>query len=156
MEQLIRLIGEGALVGLDTCVFIYHFERHPVYHAVTAPLLGAVAAGRLLAVTSVVSLMEIEVRPLQLRRPDIASEYETLLLHFPHLDVVDVTVSIARTAAELRALHRLKPADALQIAACLESGARAFVINDRGIRGPIGGLEIVQLEQLAGSAGEQT
>jgi predicted nucleic acid-binding protein len=40
----------------------------------------------------------------------------------------------ARRAAQLRAEHRLRPADALQVAACLEQGATAFLSNDRELR----------------------
>jgi predicted nucleic acid-binding protein len=39
-----------------------------------------------------------------------------------------------RRAAELQAGYRLRPADALQVAACLEQGATAFLSNDRELR----------------------
>src|SRR3712207_8357848 len=42
--------------------------------------------------------------------------------------------STARRAAELRALHRLRRADALQVATCLQGVATAFVTNDRTLR----------------------
>jgi predicted nucleic acid-binding protein len=38
---------------------------------------------------------------------------------------------VARREAELRAEYRLRPADALHVAACLEQGATAFLSNDR-------------------------
>lgn len=42
-----RLAGHTVL-GLDTCVFIYHFEAHPHYLPYTQALLGAsrLAGGR--------------------------------------------------------------------------------------------------------------
>jgi predicted nucleic acid-binding protein len=78
--------------------------------------------------------MEVAVRPLQLGRPDIADEYEILLANYPHLLISDIARSITRRAAALRATHRLKPADAVQVAACIEHGATAFVTNDRDLR----------------------
>jgi predicted nucleic acid-binding protein len=78
--------------------------------------------------------MEISVRPLQLGRPDVADEYETLLAAFPNLSIVKVSRPIARRAAELRATFRLRPADAVQVATTIERGATAFLTNDKGLR----------------------
>ncbi len=147
MDRLDAVLSEHERIGLDTSVFIYHFEAHPTYLPLTRRVLDAVSQGRLTAVTSVVTVMEIAVRPLQLRRPEVADEYEILLLHFPHLDVLDVTVSVARRAAELRAAHRLKPADALQVATCLDAGATLFVTNDRAVHA-IPDLSVLLLADL--------
>ncbi len=57
-----------------------------------------------------------------------------ILFNFPNLVITDIDRSIARKAAELRAVHRLRPADALQIAACLKLGATAFLTNDQDLR----------------------
>ena len=134
MDRHAAILSEHRIVGLDTPIFIYHFERHPLYFPRAHCILEEIAQGRLDAVTSVVTLMEITVQPLSLGRPDIADEYEILLLSFPHLSVQDITVAIARRAADLRARHRLKPADALQVATCLDAGATLFVTNDRDLR----------------------
>ena len=47
-----------------------------------------------------------------------------------------------RRAAELRAMHRLSAPDALQVAACLQHGATAFLTNDRKLR------RVVEVEGL--------
>jgi predicted nucleic acid-binding protein len=67
-------------------------------------------------------------------REAVARQYETLLVNFPNLEVVDVTRTAARRAARLRARFRLRPADGLQVAAGLVSGASAFVTNDSSLR----------------------
>jgi predicted nucleic acid-binding protein len=85
-------------------------------------------------VTSVLTLMEIAVTPLQLGRPDVAEEYEILLANYPNLVIAALDRPTVRRAAELRAEYRLRAADALQIAACLEQGATAFLSNDRELR----------------------
>ena len=88
--------------------FIYHFEANPRYLPLTQELLMGVQAGQWAAVTSVVTLMELTVRPWQLDRPNVAREYEALLVHFPHLTLVEVTRDIARRAAQLRAHHQAR------------------------------------------------
>jgi predicted nucleic acid-binding protein len=75
--------------------------------------------------------MEIIVRPWQLEREMVAREYEAILVHFPNLSIVDVDRHVARAAARLRARYNTSPPDALQVAACLTFGARAFLTNDK-------------------------
>ncbi|MBI4494318.1 MAG: type II toxin-antitoxin system VapC family toxin [Chloroflexi bacterium] len=135
MGRLTAAIPPAALVAIDTVVFIYHIEATPAYQHVVGPFFEALARGDFRAVTSVISLMEVAVRPLQLQRPEVADDYERLLLNYPNLSVVEVDRHVARRAAELRARLRLRPADSLQIATALEAGADAFVTNDHALRG---------------------
>lgn len=121
-------------VGLDTPVFISHIEGTTRFAGPAGVALDELADRAFAGVTSGLTLMEIAVRPLQVGRPDIAEEYEVLLANYPHLAVAAIERPIARRAAELRARHRLRPADALQVAACLEHGATAFLTNDRELR----------------------
>ncbi|MFP4346351.1 MAG: type II toxin-antitoxin system VapC family toxin [Anaerolineales bacterium] len=118
-------------MGLDTSIFIYHLERHPRYFPLTQELLSGVEAGKWTAVASTMALMELTVRPWQLERPDVARAYEDALTQFPHLTLADVTRDVARRAAQLRAQHNLRPADALHIATALAHDATLFVTNDR-------------------------
>jgi predicted nucleic acid-binding protein len=150
MDILERLAAHTTL-GLDTSVFIYHVEAHPRYLPLTQALLASVQAGRWMAVTSTITLMELTVRPWQLDRPAVAREYEVLLIHFPHLHLQDVTRDVARRAAQLRARYRLQPADALQMGAALVHGATAFISNDRALLRLASVLDIVILDDLVAS-----
>ncbi len=125
-----RLTGHTH-VGLDSCVLIYHIERHPTYLPLTQALLGSIEAGHLAAVVSILALMEATVHPWQLQRSDVVRDYEEILTHFPNLMLSDVTRDIAHQAARLRAQYHLRPADALHVATALIHGATAFVTNDR-------------------------
>jgi len=121
-------------IGLDTPIFIYHLEGTTHLAGLAGVALDELAGGAFSGVTSVLTLMEIAVKPLQLRRPDIAEEYEVLLANYPNLVIAALDRPTARRAADLRAGYRLRPADALQVAACLEQGATAFLSNDRDLR----------------------
>ena len=115
-------------------MFIYHFEASREFAAPAGEALHAVADGVCAGLTSVLTLMEIAVKPLQAGRSDVADEYELLVRSFPNLSVIEVNAAITRRAAELRAIYRLPAADALQVAACLDRGATAFITNDRDLR----------------------
>lgn len=83
----------------------------------------------------------------QLGRPEVADEYEVILANYPNLRIIEVARSTARRAAELRAAHRLRPADAVQLAACLEAGATAFLSNDRDL-GRVAEIEVLLLNDF--------
>jgi hypothetical protein len=44
------------VVGLDSAIFIYHFEEHPRYQVLCAEVFDAMQAGAIQAVTSIVTL----------------------------------------------------------------------------------------------------
>lgn len=117
-------------VLLDTSVWIYHFEAHPRFGALAGQILGDLEAGRFTAIASELTLLELTVLPLRLGRQDIADEYELLLTHFPHLELVPVSREILLEAAALRAAHGLRTPDALHVATAVRSGASAIVTND--------------------------
>ncbi len=131
MKNLIDRLTAQPIIGLDTSIFIYHLEAHPIYLPLTQIVLSGVEAGKWTGITSTITLMEISVRPYQLGRQDIARKYEALLVNFPSLIVADIDREVARWAAKLRTRYNIRPADALQVAACLVHYGRVFVTNDR-------------------------
>ena len=153
MDPFRERLAEHAIVGLDTSVFIYHFENHPRYRPLTRALLAAVQAGRPEAITSTVTIMELTVHPWRVNRPAVARQYEALLVHFPNLTLADVTRDVARRAAQLRALHDLRPAGALHVASALVHEATAFVTNDRRLRRIAHEIDIIVLSDYQPEAG---
>src|SRR5450759_2050956 len=150
MGRLNERLGSCTKLGLDTSLFIYHFENHPVYSPLTQELFSGIEMGERKGITSPITLMEIIVRPLALGRQDIARKYEALLVNFPNLAMVDLDRDVIRQAARLRADYRLRPPDALQVSACLLSGAEVFITNDRQIERLKDILDIVILDDLLG------
>lgn len=148
MDELRQRLTRHSVIGIDTAVFIYHVEAHPHYLPVTRAVLELVETGRVEAVTSVITLMELTVHPWRISAAGAAREYEALLVHFPHLRVADVTRAGARRAAQLRARANLRPADALQVATALQHGATAFVTNDKALAHVGGLVDVVMLEEF--------
>jgi len=148
MERIIRKLTGYPVIGLDTSIFIYHFEAHPRYQSLTLPILNGVEKGKWQAVTSMITIMELTVRPWQLGREDVARKYEALIFHFPHLELIDINRDIARLAAQLRAKYNLPSPDALQTAACLVRGGNALVTNDRklGVLQPL--IDVIVLDDF--------
>ena len=131
MDKFSKRLAKAKVIGLDTPIFIYFLENNARYGPLAQLTLNGVEKGKWQGITSTITLMEITVRPWQLGREAAAREYEAVLVHFPNLSIVDVDRNVARAAAQLRAKYNVTPPDALQVAASLSFGAKAFLTNDR-------------------------
>lgn len=148
MDGITARLAGHARIGLDTSVFIYHFEAHPGYLPLTTVIFEGVFSGRWPALTSTITLMELTVLPWRQNRPQVAQGYEALLVNFPNLVMVDIDRDIARRAAQLRAEYNLRPADALQIGAAIVNDATAWVGNDRTHLRVSNEIAVVLLEEM--------
>jgi predicted nucleic acid-binding protein len=138
-----------AVVLIDTAIWIHHFERHTLFGSAAGKIIEDLEAGKFRGVVSELTLLELTVRPLQRGRQDVADEYELLLDHFPNLELAPVTREILLLAAGLRARHRLRTPDAIQVATAIQSGATLAITNDDAWRAlPV--IETVILSDLTG------
>jgi len=131
MDEFSKRLAKAKVIGLDTSIFIYFLEDNARYGPLAQITINGIEKGKWQGVTSTITLMEITVRPWQLGQETAAREYEAILVHFPNLSIVDIDRNVARTAAQLRAKYNVAPPDALQVAASLSFGAKAFLTNDK-------------------------
>ncbi|MBY0524185.1 MAG: PIN domain-containing protein [Gemmataceae bacterium] len=133
--SLLSAIPAGMVVGLDTGPLVYWIEQHADYHPILQPFFQTrLNAGLNEAVTSVVSLSEVLVKPFTLLRSDLVTQYRDFLLRSSHFSVQEITIAIAERAAELRARYGVRLPDAFQIAAALDQKATFFITNDLGLK----------------------
>ncbi len=148
MVKLRRRIARHALIGLDTSVWIYHLEENARYLPLTSEVLNQVQTGRPRGIISVLTLMELIVRPYRLDQPDVAAHYEALLSRFPNLMMVDVTQTVARRAAQLRGAYAIRAVDATLVATTLVAGGTAWVTNDRALGRLTPLLDVIVLDDF--------
>lgn len=133
MAGLADALSPYSVLGLDTSLFIYFVEDHPQFAEASQSVfqqLGSDTQG----VTSVVTLMEISVKPMREQLTDVAYLYAGFLESIENLAIIPIHADDAWLAGSLRAINTLRPADALQVAACIGAGADVFVTNDRRLR----------------------
>lgn len=147
MGHALTALSRHQLVGFDTSAFIYRIEQTGRWSGVSLDILRALADGQFAGLTSVLTLMEMSIKPVKLGRPEIADAYEVLVRAIPHLDVIEIDARAARVGAELRARHGLRTPDALHVATAIAHGATAFVTNDKRLR-RISEIEIVVLDDF--------
>jgi len=137
------------LYGVDSMVFVYHFEGNEEFGPAAGRLLQAAEEGRCRLVCSVISLLEVLVVPKRRGREDLCQIYREMFESFPHLSVVPVDTSIAEIASDLRATQNLRTPDAIHLATALHAGADAFVSQDARLRNlPLQALQVLPLDQL--------
>jgi len=148
MGGLREKLTVAGIVGLDTSIFIYHLEANPTYASLTKTAFENMEKGKFKGVTSAITLMELTVLPWRIGHENVAREYEAVLVNFPNLTIADVDRNVARLAAKLRADFNVSPADALEVAACLGAGAKAFLSNDKRLSGLQTVIEILILDDF--------
>lgn len=137
----------GQIVALDTAPLIYFMERHPIYHPIVRSLFVALDQGEIDGVTSLISLLETLVLPFRTGNTELAQSYRDILFNAQHLKTIPVTQDIVEEAARLRAIHKVRTPDAIQLATALHSGASYFLTND--VRLPtLPGLTMLVVDQL--------
>lgn len=129
-----RFPGAHKRVLIDTSIWIYHFEQNPKLAEVAGRVIESLEAGKFRGIASELTLLELTVRPLQLGRQDVADDYEVLLGYFPNLELQPISREVLLEAAGLRARHRLRTPDAIQIATGVRYGATLAITNDQGWR----------------------
>jgi len=129
MEEL-----KGKVVGLDTMVFIYHFEENQIYSPLTFSIFESLEKGNFNSITSVLTLLEVLVKPKRENNSLLTERYKLLFENFPNLQVKTLNENIADIASTLRANYNINTPDAIQIATSLEAQADIFITNDTSLK----------------------
>ena len=138
------------LYGVDTMLFVYHFENNDRFGEQAGVLLAAAERGQCRLVTSVLSLLEVLVIPKRHGMADLCRRYREMFSSFPNLSVRPVDDQVAEIAADLRAAFAIRTPDALHLATALHARADGFVSEDRGLR-RVSAARILTLRQAARS-----
>lgn len=113
----------------DSVILIYYLEGAPSFKArASARLLALWGGGDILAISDLVRL-ECRTRPLRLGDLIALSEYDKVFVQ-PNVQSVPITTAVFDRATQLRATYNFKLADALHLAAAIETGCDRLLTND--------------------------
>ena len=136
-------------IGLDTSPFIYYIEENEKYIDLVDGIFEAVRSDEteLQAVTSMVTLIEVLVKPIADGKEHLANRYRAFLLGSKGLSTFPLTELIAEQAATLRAKYRIRTPDSIQIATAIVVDAQKFVCNDNSLK-KVTEIEIIMLDDM--------
>ncbi|MEN8253685.1 MAG: type II toxin-antitoxin system VapC family toxin [Patescibacteria group bacterium] len=124
-------MGKIKTIGIDTMLFIYHFQQHPQYFSSTQRIFSQVEKGDIEAVTSFISYLESCSLAELDGKTSILQQYKALFQEFPNLKTMFPNYEISEIAAKLRRKYEVAAPDALQIATAISAGAEEFITNDK-------------------------
>jgi predicted nucleic acid-binding protein len=143
------VLPTSSRIYIDTVVAIYSVEWNPNYYSLLEPLWLKFQARELEIISSELILMETLVLPLRNGDRFLVNAYEQLLLS-EAMQLIPISQSILRQAANLRATTSLKTPDAIHAATALSINCNQFITNDKGFRN-IPGLPVVILSEVLAS-----
>ncbi|MGH8903073.1 MAG: type II toxin-antitoxin system VapC family toxin [Egibacteraceae bacterium] len=140
-------------LGLDTNCFVYLLNDPRSRRAewLAAEIFMPMAAGHVSAVTSVITVAELLVRPYRLADLVGARRLRDALETMPGLELRPVHTTLADQAAELRGRTGIPLPDALQAATMAEAGVDAALTNDQRWRKLPLPLPVLFLDDLVSS-----
>jgi predicted nucleic acid-binding protein len=134
-------------LAFDTVALVYFVEKNPAYFDRMLFIMSQVDSGLVDGVASSIALTEVLIQPIRTGNIALAQSYETVLSDSENFQVMPISIRIARLAADMRARHNLKIADALHVATALESGCEAFLTNDLALK-RITEIKVLVLDEL--------
>lgn len=146
IAKLRAFLARHRRIAIDTCIFIYQWEAHPLYSPLTDHIFSSLEQSDFKGVTSTVTMTELLVHPYRDNELARAHDLLSLLSTYPNLEWISPSLEIAVRAAELRAQHRLPTPDALIAATAIVCNASAFVTNDPIFR-RIPNLDVLILDE---------
>ena len=129
-DDLDKFIKKHKIIGLDSMLFIYHFEKYKAFWRKTKKIFELLEKGKFFGITSVITLIEILTKPKKENNYYLVKEYKELLTTFPHLEIQDVNLEIGDLASSLRAKYNLTTPDAILLASSLNAKANGFITSD--------------------------
>ena len=136
-----RALPEGDRILLDTTALAAYLDATESTHGLARHLVDdLVASGRNPAVVSMITVMELLVRPLR-ATPRGHHTILAFLRAQANLTAVPVDLEVAQDAAFLRAAQRFSPPDALIVGTGLATQVGHLVTNDRAWVRKLSGLE---------------
>ena len=131
IASLEQALPEGDRLLLDTTTLAAYLDATEATHDLARHVLDVlVASGRNPAILSMITVMEILVRPLRATPPG----HHTVMAFIrtqPNLTAMPVDLQVAQDAASLRAIQRFSPPDALIVGTAFAAQVGHLVTNDR-------------------------
>lgn len=141
IASLVRALPEGDRLLLDTTALAAYLDATEATHGLAKHVVDVmVGTGRNPGIVSMITVMEILVRPLRATPPG----HHTVLAFIrgqPNLTAVPVDLQVAQDAASLRAAQRFSPPDALIVGTAFAAQVGHLVTNDHGWARKLVGIE---------------
>ena len=147
MELIMEELQGIRNLGIDTSPIIYFVEKHPKYDNLVTKIFQKISNGEIEGWTSVITLTEVLIHPIQQNNETLKQKYSVLLLNSDNFNTLPIDADTAKLAAELRSKYQIRTPDALQIACSITHNCEAFLTNDLALE-KVGDIKVLILEKF--------
>lgn len=137
----------GLRVCIDTAPIIYFIEKNQRYLNIVRPVFAEIDAGRIEAITSTITLLEVLVQPIKANNRSLAEQYREVLLYSEGLTTFEILHEVSEMSSELRAKYSIKTPDAIQVAVSILYGANKFITNDPALK-KVSDIDVLVLDDF--------
>jgi predicted nucleic acid-binding protein len=120
----------------DTMLFVYWLENHQEYAARVQTIFTRMEARHDKLCTSTFALGELLVGPYRVGASDVARKIQEFF-RTSEVGLIPFTEDVADLYAQIRADHRVSPADAIHLACAGHFGVDLFLTNDHRLIGKV-------------------
>jgi predicted nucleic acid-binding protein len=138
---------QGVRVCMDTAPIIYFIEKNPKYLGVLKPVFLEIDTGRIEAITSTITLLEVLVHPFRTKNDILAEKYRDILLYSEGLTTFEIFHEVSEMSSKLRAKYSIRTPDAIQIAVGLLYRASKFLTNDSALK-KVSDIDVLVLDDF--------
>jgi predicted nucleic acid-binding protein len=138
---------QGVRVCIDTAPIIYFIEKNPKYLGVLKPVFLEIDTGRIEAITSTITLLEVLVHPFRTKNDILAEKYRDILLYSGGLTTFEIFHEVSEMFSKLRAKYSIRTPDAIQIAVGLLYRAAKFLTNDSALK-KVSDIDVLVLDDF--------
>jgi predicted nucleic acid-binding protein len=114
----------------DTMLFVYFIEDHPQYKPRVKSILATMHRRQDTLCTSVFTVGEILTGPYKRGASALVAQVKDAF-NSSQVELIAFTEETAERYAQIRAEHRVSPADAIHLASAAQAGVNLFLTNDR-------------------------
>ena len=119
-------------IFIDTAPIIYYIQAHQQFGHLAMEVVNAFQSGKVSAFSSVITIVEVLVKPIEVKDEKLAKKFTDFLKHGKNLLLLEISMDIAEGAGRLRGIYpNIRALDAIQIAAAIDVGADTFITNDK-------------------------
>ena len=118
----------------DTMLFVYLFEGDPQFGARVAEVYQQMLHRDDILCTSMFTVGEVLVGPQKKGSSQVVAEIKS---HFSddEVELIPFTLGVAEEYSRIRAVHGVRPADAIHLASAAQARIDLFLTNDRKLLG---------------------
>jgi predicted nucleic acid-binding protein len=133
-KKFLEAIESADNICIDTPVLIYHLEDIDPYNKLTKIFIKEVASNRITCTISALTITELLTKPFSRNNIEKVKLFDEFIKSLPNTIIREIDYEVARKAASIRAIYKLRIPDSLILSTAFQTGSQLFITNDIALK----------------------